>query len=91
MLSSGCVPYLPRGVRIAPDRVRGGHVLLGPERALTLDAIAHAVLSELDGRRSIAEIALTLAARFGAPADQVAADVREMLTGLHDRWMVRCR
>ncbi|MFB2531462.1 pyrroloquinoline quinone biosynthesis peptide chaperone PqqD [Paracoccus sp. p4-l81] len=91
MLSSACVPYLPRGVRLHVDAVRGQTVLLGPERTLTLDAIAEAILREVDGDRSIAQIALDLSARYGAPADQIAGDIQAMLTDLHDRWMVRCQ
>lgn len=90
MLSTACIPYLPRGVRLHHDTVRDQTVLLGPERTLTLDAIATAVLRELDGERSIAQIALDLSARYGAPADQIAGDVQAMLSDLHDRWMVRC-
>ncbi len=38
-------PLLPRGVRLHDDRVRGVPVLLGPERAVILDAIGQAILS----------------------------------------------
>lgn len=89
MMPSTAIPYLPRGVRLHRDTVRGQVVLLGPERTLTLDAIAEAVLRELDGTRTIAEIALELATRYGAPADQIAGDIQAMLGDLHDRWLVR--
>ena len=39
------IPYLPRGVRLADDRVRGIRVLQAPERAMQLDAIGDAILS----------------------------------------------
>ncbi|TMV83391.1 pyrroloquinoline quinone biosynthesis peptide chaperone PqqD [Thioclava sp. BHET1] len=86
--SGARVPYLPRGVRLHDDRVRGVPVLLGPERALMLDAIGHVILSEVDGHRSLAEIAAELAARFGAPADQVAADVAEFLDDMAEKHLI---
>ena len=46
------IPYLPRGVRLADDRVRGIRVLQAPERAMQLDAIgdAHGRWAVRDGR-----------------------------------------
>ncbi|MDP5308739.1 pyrroloquinoline quinone biosynthesis peptide chaperone PqqD [Paracoccus spongiarum] len=82
------IPYLPRGVRLADDRVRGIRVLQAPERAMQLDPIGHAILSELDGTRSMAHIARDLAARYEAPEDQIARDLRDFLTGLIERRMV---
>ena len=85
------IPYLPRGVRLADDRVRGIRVLQAPERAMQLDPIGDAILSELDGARSMGAIIRDLAARYGAPEDQVAGDVRDFLTGLIERRMVFVR
>ena len=85
------VPYLPRGVRLADDRVRGIRVLQAPERPMQLDAIGDAILTELDGARSMAEIVRDLAARYHAPPDQIAGDVRDFLTGLIERRMVFLR
>lgn len=82
------IPYLPRGVRLAQDRVRGIRVLQAPERAMQLDAIGDAILSELDGSRDMATIAAGLAAIYNAPADQIAGDVADFLTGLIERRMV---
>lgn len=82
------IPYLPRGVRLEDDRVRGIRVLQAPERAMQLDAIGDAILSELDGQRSMAAIAHDLATRYQAPEDQIAADIRDFLTGLIERRMV---
>lgn len=79
------VPVIPRGVRLHFDRVRGGWVLLAPERAIHLDPIGHAILSEIDGQRSLGAIAATLAARYGAPPDQVAVDCAEFVAGLVGR------
>lgn len=82
------IPYLPRGVRLQGDRVRGIRVLQAPERALQLDQIGDAILSELDGARSMDQISRDLAARYDAPVDQIAGDVRDFLTGLIERRMV---
>ena len=85
------VPYLPRGVRLADDRVRGIRVLQAPERAMQLDQIGDAILTELDGKRSMAAITAGLAARYNAPEDQIAGDIRDFLTGLIERRMVFVR
>lgn len=84
-LSTGSIPCLPRGVRVHHDRIRNTHVLLAPERAFDLDAIALEVLKLVDGRRSIREIAGDLAARFDGDPAEIEADVIEMLNGLLSR------
>lgn len=84
----GRIPVLPRGVRLHHDRVRKVDVLLGPERTLMLDGIGHTILSELDGQRSMETISKDLAARFGAPVDQVSRDVETFLTDLADKRLV---
>lgn len=85
------IPYLPRGVFLADDRVRGIRVLQAPERALQLDAIGDAILQEMDGQRDLAAIIRTLAARYDAPEDQIAGDVRDFLTSLIERRVVFTR
>lgn len=90
-LPDDCVPYLPRGVRLHDDKLRGIRVLLAPERAISLDAVGDAILSELDGRRSLGDLIAELAARYQAPPQQVGQDMREFLGGLIDRRMVFLR
>jgi pyrroloquinoline quinone biosynthesis protein D len=85
------IPYLPRGVRLQDDRVRGIRVLQAPERAMQLDQIGDAILGELDGARSMDQITRDLAARYDAPVDEIAGDVRDFLTGLIERRMVFLR
>ena len=87
-ISNAAVPYLPRGVRLHDDRLRGIRVLLAPERAMQLDPVGDAILSELDGQRSLAEVIVALCERYAAPAEQIEADVRDFITGLVDRRMV---
>lgn len=79
------IPALPRGVRLHFDKIRDTWVLLAPERAVTLDAIGHAVLSEVDGRRSFAEITASLAEKYSAPQAQIAEDSEGFLTALRNR------
>lgn len=78
-------PALPRGVRLHWDKVRGQHVLLGPERALMLDQIAYEILKRVDGEVAEAAISADLAATFGAPVEQVAGDVATFLADLADK------
>ena len=85
------VPILPRGVRIHRDRVRDAWVLLAPERAVTLDPVAHAVVSEVDGSRSFEEITRTLASKYDAPAEQIAQDSAGFLTALRQRRFLEVR
>lgn len=79
------VPYLPRGVRMQPDRVRGGVVLLAPEKAVALDAIGEAILNRVTGEARFDQIVADLAATYGAPIDQVRGDVQTFLMGLRAR------
>lgn len=82
------IPTLPRGVRLHFDKVRDTWVLLAPERAVTLDAVGHAILSEVDGARSFAVITQTLAEKYSAPVDQITADSASFLGALRDRRFV---
>ncbi len=85
MIESGTIPYLPRGVRMHFDKVRGNWVLLAPERAITLDQIGHAILSEIDGERTFGAITETLSAKYNAPAEQIAKDAAGFLVALQNR------
>ncbi len=85
MIGPDDIPVLPRGVRIHWDKVRETWVLLAPERTVTLDAAAYAVLSEIDGERSFGAIAQALAERYDAPAEQIAEDSAGLLGALRDR------
>jgi coenzyme PQQ biosynthesis protein PqqD len=78
-------PYLPRGVRLARDRVRDQTVLLAPEKAVALDIIGEAILSRVTGEASLDEIINDLVATFQAPRDQIAEDVQRFLQALRAR------
>lgn len=79
------IPALPRGVRLHHDKIRDAWVLLAPERAVTLDQVALAVLNEIDGKRSFGDITQALAAKYNAPEEQIAKDSAGFLTALRDR------
>ncbi len=91
MMQPEDVPYLPRGVRVHRDRVRDAWVLLAPERAITLDAIGHAILTELDGERSFGAITEALAAKYNASPDEIAQDSAGFLRALKDRRFLEVR
>ncbi|KKK83186.1 hypothetical protein LCGC14_2795910 [marine sediment metagenome] len=85
MIAGADIPVVPRGVRVHWDRVREGWVLLGPERAITLDPIAHAIMTEIDGARSFDQIVAALAEKYQAPAAEIAKDSAGFLTALLNR------
>jgi pyrroloquinoline quinone biosynthesis protein D len=82
VLSLSDVPRLPRGVRLRFDEVRSAHVLLAPERAFDLDAVAAEVLGLVDGSRSVAAIIDVLAAKFEEDRSVIEGDVLAMLAEL---------
>ncbi len=84
-------PYLPRGVRLHEDRVRGGSVLLAPEKAVALDEIGVAILSRVNGEARFAEIVGDLASTYAAPVDQIEEDVQRFLSGLRGRMYLMVR
>ncbi|MCC4607503.1 pyrroloquinoline quinone biosynthesis peptide chaperone PqqD [Xanthomonas campestris] len=82
-------PALRAGVRLQHDRARDQWVLLAPERVVELDEIALVVAQRFDGVRSLAQIALELAAEFDADATEIEADVIELTTTLHQKRLLR--
>ena len=84
-------PYLPRGVRIVEDRVRGGRILLAPEKAVALDAIGEAILDRVNGEATFGAIVKDLADTYEAPQGQIAADVQRFMMGLRSRIFLRVK
>jgi pyrroloquinoline quinone biosynthesis protein D len=84
-LASGSRPILARGVCMREDTVRGRTVLLAPERTVALDAIGVAILSAMDGKRTLGTIVEDLANRYEAPRDVIARDVHAYLRDLANR------
>lgn len=90
-LDDADIPALLRGVRLHRDTVRDVWVLLAPERALVMNDIGSAILTEVDGARSFGEIVTRLAKRFNAPADKIRADASAFLESLITRVMAEVR
>ncbi len=84
-VSEASRPVLPRHAKLKFDETRQVWVILAPERVLMPDEIAVEVLKLVDGIRSVDAISDELASRFGAPRDQIAADVITMLQDLADK------
>jgi pyrroloquinoline quinone biosynthesis protein D len=82
-------PYLPPYLKLRHDAGRDRWVLLAPERILTPDQTAVAVLKLCDGKQTVEEIAAALAKEYSAPADVIEADVLELLQGLADKGYVK--
>lgn len=85
MIDQSAIPMIPRGVRLHEDKVRGGWVLLAPERTIKLDPIGLAILTEIDGACTFGDLVANLASKYQAPVDQITGDVSEFLSGLADR------
>jgi pyrroloquinoline quinone biosynthesis protein D len=76
---------LPRHARLRFDEARQRWVILAPERVLVPDEIAVEVLQLCDGERDVAAVVDTLAAKYQAPRDVIAADVLAMLADLAEK------
>ncbi|MFG3295250.1 pyrroloquinoline quinone biosynthesis peptide chaperone PqqD [Streptomyces sp. NPDC048179] len=75
-------PRLPPTAVLRHDHVRGGHVLLVPERVVVLRGSARAVLELCDGTRTVEEIITRLGREHGTPEDALRDDVVAFLTRL---------
>jgi pyrroloquinoline quinone biosynthesis protein D len=82
-------PHLPPYLKLRHDAGRGRWILLAPERVLTPDQTAVAVLQLCDGQRTVEEISEALAKEYAAPVDVIAKDVVELLQGLADKGYVK--
>jgi pyrroloquinoline quinone biosynthesis protein D len=87
-LPRGCRPRLAPGVRRQTDKVSGRPALLFPEGVLLLNPTGTAVVELCDGRHALEDIVSALAARFGAPAERVGADVAEYLLRLRRKGII---
>jgi pyrroloquinoline quinone biosynthesis protein D len=82
-------PFLPAYLKLRHDAGRGRWILLAPERVLTPDQTAVAVLKLCDGKRTVEEIVEALAKDYSAPAETIRADVLDLLQGLADKGYIK--
>ena len=75
-------PSFSPGVRLHHDTARGRWVVMAPERMFVPDETALEVLRLVDGVRDVEAILDALAAKFDAPREVIATDVRAMLEDL---------
>ncbi len=82
-----CVPRLRPGVRLRA--VGADNVLLVPEGVVKLSATAVAIISAIDGSRSVAGITALMADHFDTHGADTAEDVSELLDRFSDHgWIV---
>ena len=82
-------PYLPPYLKLRHDAGRNRWVLLAPERILSPDQTAVAMLQLCDGKRTVEEIAAALAKEYSAPVDVIQIDVLDLLQDLADKGYVK--
>jgi pyrroloquinoline quinone biosynthesis protein D len=87
-LAASARPRLLRGVRLKQDELRGGYVLLAPERVVRADPVAVAVLQRCDGVRSLTDIVDDLCAVYNGERGRIDKDVRALLADLIAKGMV---
>jgi pyrroloquinoline quinone biosynthesis protein D len=78
-------PRLAAKARLRRDTVRGGWLLLYPERGLTLNDSAAAVVRLCDGEQTVEAIVSTLAIESGRDRAEIEADVKDVLRTLASR------
>ena len=83
------VPSYAPGVRLRKDAVRGGWVVLAPERLFVPDEHAVEVLKLVDGARTVNAIVDDLASRYQADRELIARDVAAMLQDLAAKGAIR--
>jgi pyrroloquinoline quinone biosynthesis protein D len=88
LIGPASLPRLPRHVKMRHDAARNRWVILAPERVLTPDAIAVAVLRLCDGVRTLEAIAADLAQTYNAPKERILADITPLLQSLADKGVV---
>ena len=75
--------------RLRWDKIEGRHVLLSPERGLSLSETASEIVQLCDGTRTASAIALQCVERYGgADRTKIEEDVRNMLRELLTRGLV---
>lgn len=82
------IPTFRRGYRLQWEAAQDCHVILYPEGMAKLNDSATAILSEVDGIKSVGEIIATLEARF-PEAEELSADVLDFLAQAYaQKWVI---
>ncbi|MGH6802542.1 MAG: pyrroloquinoline quinone biosynthesis peptide chaperone PqqD [Methyloceanibacter sp.] len=89
IVERGTQPHLPAYLKLRHDAGRGRWILLAPERVLTPDDTAVAVLKLCDGKKTVDDIVEALAKEYSAPAEVIRADVLDLLQGLADKGYIK--
>ncbi|WP_166269536.1 pyrroloquinoline quinone biosynthesis peptide chaperone PqqD [Marinobacter caseinilyticus] len=84
------VPRLRLGFRFQWEPAQNAHVLLYPEGMVRLNESAGAVLSEVDGQRSVADIVATLEKQF-PEAGPLMTDVWDFLEDAEQKSWIEFR
>jgi coenzyme PQQ biosynthesis protein PqqD len=89
LISTSAIPRFESGIRLKHDAVRERHVLLGPEMLIELNQTGTAIMSEIDGHSTVADIVGRLAERFKVDAQDISQDVSEFCTSMVMRQVLR--
>lgn len=89
MTDEAAIPALAAGVKFRFDAVRQAWVVLAPERLFLPDEQAVAILTLVDGVRTLGAIIDDLAVSFDAPRAVIAGDVTTMLRDLAEKGVLR--
>ena len=86
-MNQNAIPRLHSHFRLQWEPAQDCHVLLYPEGMVKLNGSAGAILSEIDGTRSVTDIITSLEAQFPG-VESIADDVTSFLeTALAQRWV----
>lgn len=82
------IPLFRRGYRLQWEAAQDSHVILYPEGMAKLNESASAILTLVDGHKSVNDIVAELEARF-PQADGLRADVLEFLgQAYQQKWVI---
>ncbi len=84
-IDAASMPKLQRFASLRHDAARDRWTILAPERVLTPNAVAVAVLNLCDGTRTVEQIARTLSSTYHAPEERIRGDIIVMLQQLADK------
>ena len=82
IVATSAIPKFERGVRLKHDTVRERHVVLGPEMLIELNQTGTAIMNQIDGASTIAEIVDRLAQQFEVNPQDISQDVAEFCTSM---------